>query len=76
MADSTTRTEAVLMGRPPKEPTEVVGLRLPVSLVEDCDRELRIDLKKWRDLGIDNRTALLKRFIIEGLDRARKSRTR
>lgn len=74
--DDLTRTEAIPMGRPPKEPTEVLGLRLPVSLVEECDHELRAGLKRWRDVGIDNRTALIKRFIIEGLERAKKARSR
>lgn len=66
--------EAVLMGRPPRAPSKVLGLRLPVSIIKALDQELKKNLNKWAANGVRDRTSLIRRYIIEGLERDREPR--
>jgi hypothetical protein len=75
--DDVTQSEAESMGRPPKEPTEVLGLRLPVSEVERLDKLLADKRLKgfWTRFGISNRSTLIRFLIHEGIGMQERAAT-
>jgi hypothetical protein len=67
--DGMIANEAGSMGRPPKEPTEVLGLRLPVSQIEALDKALANKSQRWPEIGIDNRSDLIRYAIAKFLEK-------
>ena len=64
------------MGRPPKEPTEVIGIRLPVAQIERLDKLLADKRFKWSAAGVHNRTDLIRFLLNEGVETQEAKRSR
>jgi len=62
------------MGRQPKEPTAVIGVRLAVKQIEALDNILADKSLKWPHAGVFNRTDLIRYLINEGIESRSRNR--